>query len=63
MFLALIHRAAEQASSRTAYHDVCETIGTYKKACGKERADLVIAELQTAHRRQRAFLDELAHIE
>jgi hypothetical protein len=62
MFLAYINRKAESASSRTAYHEVCNIISKYKKACGKKRADHIIAELQTVHRRQRAFLDELARI-
>jgi hypothetical protein len=63
MFLTHINHAAERASARKAYNEVCGIINIYKKACGKERADILIAALQTAHNRQSAFLDELAHIE
>jgi hypothetical protein len=63
IFLTHINHAARQASSRGMYHEVCNIISAYKKACGKKRAGRIIAELQAAHSRQRAFLDELAHIE
>jgi hypothetical protein len=63
MFLAHINHAAGQASSRGMYHEVCNIISKYKKARDKKRAGRVIEELQAAHSRQRASLNELAHIE
>jgi hypothetical protein len=55
MFLTLIKRKAERALSWTAYHAVCNTISTYKKACGKNWAGLIIVELQTAQAARELF--------
>lgn len=62
IFLQYIRSRAQQASNRTAYHEVCGTIGSYAKACGKKGAEAVIQELREQHRRQPAFLDELTRV-
>jgi hypothetical protein len=62
LFLEYIRYCAKAASSRGAYHTVCEIISEYKKACGPAQADSIIAELREQHPRQPAFLDELKRI-
>jgi hypothetical protein len=62
IFLEYIGLRAQQASSRTAYQEVCAIIEHYAKACGAKNAEAVIQELQEQHRRQPAFLDELSRV-
>jgi len=53
---------ADRASSRSAYHSVCEIIRTYKKACGGEPANKMVKILLEKYPRRPAFKDELGKI-
>jgi hypothetical protein len=62
LFTARIVSGAKAAGGRNEYHSVCELIGHYIKACGKQGAETLIAELRETYRRRPAFVDELERI-
>ncbi|PLR75330.1 hypothetical protein CU633_21705 [Bacillus sp. V3-13] len=62
LFKEYIEQSAAEASNRKKYYNVCRTIKTYKKACGKIKADGLIEALKQKYERRPAFLDELEKI-
>ncbi|UOQ83595.1 SWIM zinc finger family protein [Gracilibacillus salinarum] len=62
IFIEFIHVMAERSSNRKGYRDVCRVIKTFRKACGQEKANVIIKELESKYYRKPAFLDELARV-
>jgi hypothetical protein len=59
IFRGYIHYMANEANERRKYKEVCKVISIYKKACGTNRAEEIIAYLKKQHARRPAFLEEL----
>ena len=59
MFYQRILNDAAHASDRKAYQAVCEGIGAYATACGKQLAEALIQKLKADYPRRPAFQDEL----
>jgi hypothetical protein len=62
IFMAYIRQEAIRASNRHEYKAVTGIIKHQVKACGKEKAKFIIAELLAAYPRRPAFIDELNKI-
>jgi hypothetical protein len=62
LFVKYINQSAEESANRRQYKHVCDIIKTYKKACGKTNAQLLIGELKQKYKRRPAFVDELGKI-
>lgn len=62
IFITYIEKAADAASDRRKYKDVCQIIKKYKKACGAERAESLVISLKQKYIRRPAFLDELSKL-
>ena len=59
MFYQRILNDSAHASDRKAYQAVCEGIGAYATACGKQLAEALIQKLKADYPRRPAFQDEL----
>jgi hypothetical protein len=62
IFKGYIHYIANEANERRKYKEVCKIISTYKKACGKKQAEVIIVDLKKQHARRPAFLEELGKV-
>lgn len=62
LFIKYILEAAEEASDRKKYKNVCQIIKTYKQVCGADHAERLIYELKEEYKRRPAFLEELGKI-
>ncbi|WP_162297120.1 hypothetical protein [Sporolactobacillus pectinivorans] len=62
IFTAYIENEAEHSSNRSHYRQVCHKIRTFKTACGKPAAGLLIGKLKEEYIRRPAFIDELSKI-
>ncbi|MEK5038035.1 hypothetical protein [Sporosarcina sp. FSL K6-3457] len=57
-----IEMAANHASNRKGYQDVCQMIRRYENIVGKELQQIIVNELRSSYRRKPAFVDELGKI-
>lgn len=53
---------AERATSRYSYQQVCEVVRKYKEAFAADDVAELIGHLKSAHKRKRAFMEELGKI-
>ncbi|MGG1552979.1 SWIM zinc finger family protein [Paenibacillus ferrarius] len=62
LFTEYIEREAMQASNRSAYRRVCDTIRQLVKADGSEKALAIVVKLRMMYPKRSAFLDELRQV-